>query len=192
MQVLCQKPEIFTIDNFIDKDLCDALIEWIEPNLQPSTVLDTTTSQRVFSDYRNSYQWQPTKLDPVAVEVAQKVYDAFGLDSSQFQTPQFLRYEPGQYYKAHYDFYITQANKDTLKHQRVRTFLLYLSDVEVGGETYFPKLKFGVAPKMGRLLSFRYDYDLAIFNDRTMHEAKPVKRGLKYCLTLWQASYYQR
>lgn len=185
MELLSEKPEVFVIDNFIERDLCEALIEWIAPNLIPSTVLDPITSQRIQSDYRNSYQWQPRELAPVAVEIAQKVYDAFGLDKSQFQTPQFLRYEKGQYYKPHYDHYITQSNKDTVGHQRVRTFVIYLSDVDAGGETYFPKLKFGVAPQVGRLLSFRYDYDSAT-NDQTLHEAKPIKQGIKYALTLWQ------
>ena len=185
MELLYKKPEIFTIDNFIDKDLCDALINWIGPNLIPSTVLDTSTSERVQTDYRTSYQWQPKELAPVATEIIEKVYNFFGLDGNQFQSPQFLRYERGQYYKSHYDYYITQSNKDALGHQRIRTFMLYLSDVEMGGETYFPKLHFGVAPKVGRLLSFRYDYDSAT-NDKTLHEAKSVRRGLKYAMTLWQ------
>jgi prolyl 4-hydroxylase len=185
MEILSEKPEVFIIDNFIERELCEDLIEWIAPNLIPSTVLDPITSQRIQSDYRNSYQWQPRELAPVATEIAQKVYDAFGLDQGQFQTPQFLRYEKGQYYKPHYDHYITQSNKDTVGHQRVRTFVIYLSDVEAGGETYFPKLKFGVAPQVGRLLSFRYDYDSAT-NDQTLHEAKPIKQGIKYALTLWQ------
>lgn len=185
MKVLCQRPEVFTIDGFIEKELCEAAIEWIAPNLIPSTVLDPLTSQRIQSDYRNSYQWQPTQLAPVVEEVREKVYRAFNLDGGQFQTPQFLRYEQGQYYRPHYDHYLTQSNKVSCGHQRVRTFVIYLSDVEAGGETYFPKLRLGVAPQVGRLLSFRYDYD-SVTNDQTLHEARPVKQGIKYALTLWQ------
>jgi prolyl 4-hydroxylase len=53
---------------------------------------------------------------------------------------QVLRYEPGQYYKAHHDYFADEFN---LKRggQRVATMLMYLSDGVEGGETFFPSVR---------------------------------------------------
>ena len=45
---------------------------------------------------------------------------------------QILQYTPGQQYKAHHDFFKIADNN------RISTLVMYLNDVEEGGETYFP------------------------------------------------------
>ena len=53
---------------------------------------------------------------------------------------QVLRYEVGQKYEAHMDAFSDAFNQDDKKGgQRVATVLMYLSDVESGGETVFPE-----------------------------------------------------
>lgn len=51
---------------------------------------------------------------------------------------QVLRYEHGQKYDPHYDFFLDKVNSAKGGH-RIATVLMYLSDVEKGGETVFPK-----------------------------------------------------
>ena len=51
---------------------------------------------------------------------------------------QILHYEHGQKYEPHYDFFHDKANRDWGGH-RVATVLMYLSNVENGGETVFPR-----------------------------------------------------
>jgi prolyl 4-hydroxylase len=50
---------------------------------------------------------------------------------------QVLRYETGQKYDAHFDYF---HDRNNLKRggQRVATVLMYLTDVSKGGETVFP------------------------------------------------------
>jgi len=74
------------------------------------------------------------------------------------------------------------------------TFFLYLSDVEEGGETHFPKLKdsgksLRVMPRKGRGVlwpNMRPDIEQGPREDpRTQHEAVEVRRGLKYAANMW-------
>lgn len=48
-----------------------------------------------------------------------------------------LRYEPGQKYDPHYDYFLDKVNT-AHGGQRIATVLMYLSDVVKGGETVFP------------------------------------------------------
>lgn len=51
---------------------------------------------------------------------------------------QVLRYEEGQRYEPHYDYFTDKVNIVRGGH-RLATVLMYLSDVEKGGETVFPE-----------------------------------------------------
>ncbi|KAH0971045.1 hypothetical protein GBA52_023201 [Prunus armeniaca] len=53
---------------------------------------------------------------------------------------QVLHYEVGQKYEPHYDYFQDEFNTGN-GGQRIATVLMYLSDVEEGGETVFPAAK---------------------------------------------------
>lgn len=80
------------------------------------------------------------------------------------------RYEVGQEYKPHAD--------DGPGHPRVISALIYMNDVEDGGETYFPLFDVTVKPKKGRLVIFPSNYAY-------IHEARPPKSGVKYSMAVW-------
>lgn len=56
---------------------------------------------------------------------------------------QVLRYEPGQKYDPHYDYFADKVNIARGGH-RIVTVLMYLSDVEKGGETVFPSAEVSI------------------------------------------------
>lgn len=70
---------------------------------------------------------------------------------------------------------------------RVFTFFMYLSDVEEGGETYFPKLGIKVRPRLGSAIMWPsvHDEDMTQTDRRTNHAALPVQAGLKVGANLW-------
>lgn len=61
---------------------------------------------------------------------------------------------------------------------RIFSAVLYLNDVDEGGETHFNKLNISVSPKEGRLVLFPANY---IY----VHEARPPKSCDKFALVTW-------
>lgn len=57
--------------------------------------------------------------------------------SENGESMQILHYENGQKYEPHFDYFHDKANQVMGGH-RIATVLMYLSDVEKGGETIFP------------------------------------------------------
>lgn len=64
--------------------------------------------------------------------------DSYFLFTENGEEIQVLRYEEGQKYEPHYDYFVDKVNIARGGH-RLATVLMYLTDVEKGGETVFPK-----------------------------------------------------
>lgn len=96
-----------------------------------------------------------------------------------------LKYEPGQFYKAHHD---QQSAHWTPQGVRMYTFFVYLNTPEEGGGTRFTDLGITVTPKLGRAVLWPsvFDHDLRTSDRRTTHEALPVIKGFKHAANLWQ------
>ena len=60
---------------------------------------------------------------------------------------QLLRYEAGQYYRAHHD--TSHHYTSFAQGHRIYTLFFYLSDVEEGGETHFPRLPDAIGSEGG-------------------------------------------
>jgi prolyl 4-hydroxylase len=73
--------------------------------------------------------------------------------------------------------------------QRTWTAMVYLNDVESGGETRFKFLNKSFQPKQGQLLLWNNLYKNGIPNFKTLHEALPPISGDKYVITKWFRSW---
>ena len=185
--------QIYTYDNILTKDECEALMRLIDTRLRPSTVSDDSDSCLV-SDYRTS---QTSDLhyfdDPLYLELDRKIVDTLGLYSFLGEIMQAQKYEPGQYYKEHWDFFMPTTKEYKIycewMGQRTWTAMVYLNDVEEGGETYFKHLNLRVKPKQGMLVTWNNLYKNGLPNLKTMHEACPPISGNKYVVTKWFRSW---
>ena len=99
-----------------------------------------------------------------------------------------LRYENGQEYKAHTDWFHKRGDGgDHLGRagQRIATILTYLADVEEGGETFFPRINVEVRPSKGDAVMFWNTTPDHLEDDMALHGSKPVIKGTKWSMTRW-------
>ena len=147
---------------------------------------------KVYSESRTSTNaWcdEACANDPLVRGITDRIVATTDIPDSHYEHFQVLQYEIGQEYKPHHDM-----NPDPVKEvggHRILTFFLYLSDVEQGGGTDFPKLGITVTPKKGRAVLWPsvLDENPDAQDSRTLHAALPVERGTKYAANHWIHSH---
>ena len=75
--------------------------------------------------------------DDAIQQIEQKIAKLSGIPVENGEGLQILNYEASEKYEAHFDYFHDQSNQLD-GGQRLATMLMYLSDVEEGGETVFP------------------------------------------------------
>ena len=112
-------------------------------------------------------------------------------DHSIAERMQLVHYAEGEQYNAHHDFSFPAFGN---RHQpsRFATLLLYLNDVEEGGETIFPRAinseshdGISVKPKAGTAIFFYNVLPDGNLDDLSQHQSAPVRSGEKYLANLW-------
>ncbi|CAG5117913.1 unnamed protein product [Candidula unifasciata] len=117
--------------------------------------------------------------------ISYRIKEAMGLDPASGGKFQITSYPEGKAYKEHTD--CTLGGVD--KRDRVVSVLMYLSDVEDGGETAFPYLGIWAKPKKGRALVWNNMSPDGVCEEHSKHIASVVKKGSKYILIRW---YYYK
>jgi len=114
---------------------------------------------------------------------------------------QVLEYEHGQKYDSHFDYFFHKGGTDN-GGNRLVTVLMYLSDVEEGGETVFPNVPvppsqkapvyspcamkgLAVKPKKGDAVAFWSLKTDGRLDQGALHGGCPVIKGVKWSATKW-------
>ncbi len=188
--VHCRDPYIATIDHVFTALECAHLMELGRPLLQPSLTVDPQTGQAVRMPLRTSHsmRFEAFQEDFWLRLMQLRLCQHFGSRLAACEPLALLRYQPGEEYRPHRD-YLPPARlamaDGQLGGQRLYTAFVYLSDVEAGGETDFPKLSVRISPKAGRAVLFRNTLADATPDPRTLHAGLPVIAGEKWLATLW-------
>jgi prolyl 4-hydroxylase len=183
-EILNNKPLLLTIDNFLKASECEEIINYSWPwkrsgGYDHSTHASKETPERTSSTvFINSKD--PT-IPKVLKNINSKISEFFKIDYSKLEPPQLQRYEPGQLYIPHWDYFFHGPH---INNNRVCTTIIYLNDNFTGGTTTFPKLNKVIQPKQGKILYFEYDY-IQEQNVLTMHSGDKVLNGSKYIVTTW-------
>ncbi len=172
-------------DDFLAAARCRQLIDLIDTNRRPSTLL----SDRAEPDFRTSESCDMDRWSPDVRPVDESLAALLGLDPAQGETMQGQRYAPGQHFRAHHDFFFkTESYWKKVSAeggQRTWTAMIYLNDVQEGGATWFPQAGIRVAPKRGLVLIWNNMAADGSPNQLTLHEGMPVVKGVKYIVTKW-------
>lgn len=173
-------PGIFIYKNIIDNPQRFIEISLLLNNWQDPRVA-SDNGPVVNKEYRDckSMQIETSLKNPLEwFELAQVMWK-YGNDYSQkhfapfsnMEVLQMIRYFPNK------SFYRPHADSGPGK-PRLISSILYLNDVEEGGETYFDKFNLSVKPEAGKLLMFPSDFVYT-------HEAKPPISNEKFIVVTW-------
>ena len=166
---------VYAVHDFLNNDECSEFIRIAESIGFGEAPITTSQGQVMRKDVRNNSRVM--KDDP---ELADQLWRrampwvvtpwrnsmAVGLNE-RFR---FYRYEPGQRFAPHFDGAFERQDGEKSEF----TFLIYLNDDFVGGETrFFKPGVFHVQPRTGSLL---------IFHHPQLHEGAVIESGTKYVL----------
>ncbi|CDP15792.1 unnamed protein product [Coffea canephora] len=187
-EVLSSEPRASIFHNFLSKEECEYLINLAKPRMSRSKVLDPNTGQTGHSSSRTSTGMHLKRgHDEVVRDIERRIADYTSIPVENGEGLSVINYEVGQKFEPHH---------------RMAALLMYLSDVEEGGETYFPdaiakrkcccfpgctkRRGLYVKPKMGDALFFwTLKPDRTTVDPSSLHGGRPVIRGDKWACIKW-------
>jgi prolyl 4-hydroxylase len=177
--------ELYLLDDFLDHHECERLTTLIKSHMRPSTAVDPN-GEVTTNSYRTSSTCHLSNVDdPFVRDIGDRICRTIGIDASYSEGIQGHYYLVGQEFKAHTDYFEQGTPSDDTRGHRTYTFMVYLTDVEEGGETDFVKLGVAIKPKRGQALIWNNLDAQGIPNPYTMHHSRPVVRGAKCIVTEW-------
>lgn len=187
---VCYKPHIVVFDDFLSAEECATLIADSQNKFKVSEVVNDEDGSRVKSTNRISQDVSYSKSSNVVVKTIEaRIAELLTWPANHGEGLLVLKYEDGGEYKPHYDYFNPDkegSNQIMQKSgQRVGTFLMFLSEVEAGGSTCFPKLNLEIRPKVGRAVFFSNVDLTGQIDEMTLHAGMPVTQGIKYLATVW-------
>ncbi|KAL7156924.1 hypothetical protein ABFS83_02G041500 [Erythranthe nasuta] len=202
-QVLSWRPRAVYYPNFATDEQCQNVIKITKTKLRPSSLAlrkgETAESTKGIRTSSGAFvsAWEDNTGTLEFIE--RKIARATMLPRSHGEAFNVLRYEIGQRYVSHYDSF-NPAEYGPQHSQRIASFLLYLSDVEEGGETMFPfengsNMDIGydyegciglkVKPRRGDGLLFYSLFPNGTIDQTSLHGSCAVVKGEKWVATKW-------
>lgn len=206
MQLLSWYPRAYLFPKFIDRDMCNHVIKLAESRLAPSGLAlkkgDTLDSTREVRTSQGTFLSRRQDSDGVLAYIEDKIAVVTGIPAGHGEAFNVLRYENGQHYDSHYDSF-DESSYGKQFSQRIATVLVYLSDVEEGGETSFlfegvngteriktvdyKKCNTGIKykPRAGDAVLFWSIHPDMTRDKHSLHGGCPVVKGTKWTATKW-------
>ena len=209
LETLSLKPLVVSVDGFLSREECQHIQKRAEPTMQYSgVVLHDADEGRPASDFRTSKTtFLTSDHDNILLDIDYRTASLTRIPRRHQEQVQVLRYGNTEYYMSHHDYFdpaLYQKDRNTLqliangRRNRLGTVFWYLSDVEEGGHTVFPRFNGGrerdfddcetgllVKPEEGKVIIF---YSLNFDGSRdhhSLHGACPVKQGVKWAANKW-------
>ncbi|KAK1422057.1 hypothetical protein QVD17_24916 [Tagetes erecta] len=202
-QVLSWTPRALYFPGFATSEQCESVIKMAKVKLAPSTLAlrkgETAENTKGIRTSSGMFISASEDKSGILDQIEKKIERATMIPRSHGEAFNVLRYEIGQRYNSHYDAF-NPTEYGPQKSQRIASFLLYLSDVEEGGETMFPFengentassydfrkcIGLKVKPRKGDGLLFYSLYPNGTIDPTSLHGSCPVIKGQKWVATKW-------
>ena len=184
------RPRIVLLGNVLSDEECDALAAFSEQRLARSPVVADGDGSHQAHAHRTSRgaMLQRSETGLIA-RIDAHLAALAGWPVECGEGMQVLRYEAGNEYRAHFDWFDPDlpGPRKHLEHggQRLGTFVIYLSEVEQGGGTAFPAIGLEVQPKKGGAVFFANIDPHGVPDRQTLHAGMPVIKGVKFVANKW-------
>lgn len=186
----CDFPQVVVFANLLSAEECDEMVTRSRSKLKRSTTVNPQTGKEDVIDRRTSDgTFFRRGEDEFITRLEARISRLMNWPVENGEGLQILRYGVGGEYRPHFD-YFPPSDPGSATHlsrggQRVSTLVVYLNDVDEGGETIFPDAGIAVAPRKGGAVYFRYFNGLGQIDPLTLHGGAPVIAGEKWIMTKW-------
>lgn len=174
------------IENFITSQESKYLINMIDRFAQRSMVVGQGNKMIDYSSQRTSSTSNLISDDPTVESIQLRIARYLGIQVSKGESLQGQRYEQGQFFKSHVDYFSkSDYDKNCLSSgNRTFTFMIYLNDNFNGGTTNFKHLNMEIVPKAYKGVVWN-NLQHGIPNEYMHHSGEEVTNGVKYIITSW-------
>ena len=178
------KVELFDRPGFLPPELCAELMVLIDRDRRPSTIADPNGDHY----FRTSETCDLDESEAPVIDLERRLFELSGIDPAYGEPVQGQRYEVGQEFKPHTDFfkvYELETFSTPAWGQRTWTFMIYLNEPEGGGATRFVDIDLTIQPKRGMAVFWNNLLPSGQPNNFTRHQGMPVTAGTKLIITKW-------
>ncbi|GBF94788.1 prolyl 4-hydroxylase-like [Raphidocelis subcapitata] len=210
IETISWRPRAYIFHNFLSQNEADYVVKLVEKKVTRSHVVDVKTGVNKMDEIRTSWGGAIDRgVDPVISAIENRIAEWTHLPPENQEPIQVLRYNDGQKYDAHWDWFDDPVHTPgNTTDNRAATVLMYLGEVEEGGETALPiavpldaarqgRIKphlskcgangtLAVVPRKGDALLF-WDMlpDGKTICRRSLHASCPTLKGTKWTATKW-------
>lgn len=195
--------QLLYIHDVFNSDECDLIQSSALPNLVRSIVMSDDSKQRVniarnsTGTFLSTNKHLNTPVGPLLDRIDRLASRLSGKPVENMEETQVVRYEPGQFYRRHWDALnpfdpkvkqVYEKEEATLGGLRYATLLVYLNDVplEYGGETEFPRLNIKIHPKQGSAIFFKNLHPTQYKpHPMAIHASLPLHKDIKWVCNKW-------
>jgi len=150
IETISLSPLVIAVDNFLEDGESERIRTSSEVHMASSPVAHKDGDKgKPATEWRTSTQhWLGASQNPWLQPIDQRVASLVRVPANHQEHLQVLRYHPSQKYDAHHDFFAMdhyQSSPDIQRmlhygtNNRMATVFMYLTNVEEGGSTWFPK-----------------------------------------------------
>lgn len=184
------QPIVAVLDGVLSIEECDTFRDMAAARLKRSMVVGGQQAGNVVMDIRTSDgAYFHRGENELVARLDARISRIMRWPVERGEGLQVMRYGVGGEYQPHFDYFDPNEPGGIAcmreGGQRIATLIMYLNDVEGGGETVFPRVDFSYVPRKGQALYFEYVSSEGFLDPLSLHGGAPVTHGEKWIVTKW-------